>query len=139
METAVTSNPHIPANPPSLDSAPEPALVRAASPVSTTLESHSATGTAALTKDPKTAWRRWLDHLALLLFVILCTVVGLWLSLLPWSLQWTDNPLLWTHPDLRTFLGYGFVRGVCSGLGLLDLWIGIREAADYFEKISLHK
>jgi hypothetical protein len=109
--------------------------VRAVSPVSNTLGSNPA----AVTKDKKTAWRRWLDHLALLLFVALCTVVGLWLSLLPWSLQWTDNPLLWTHPDLRTFLGYGFVRGVCSGLGLLDLWIGIREAADYFEKISLHK
>lgn len=82
-------------------------------------------------------WNRWLSHLALLLFVSFCAVIGCWLALLPWSLQWTDNPLLWTHPDLRTFLGYGFVRGICSGLGLLDLWIGVREAAVYYESAAM--
>jgi len=73
------------------------------------------------------------------LFVLFCTLLGVWLALLPWSLQWTDNPLLWTHPELRTFLGYGFVRGVCSGLGILDLWIGIREVAHYAERLGSHK
>ena len=138
METVVTTNPRIPAaDPPASGSTAASALARGASTTSSTLESQSRTPSQTTEKKP--AWSRWLNHLALLLFVLLCTVIGLWMSLLPWSLQWTDNPLLWTHPDLRTFLGYGFVRGMCSGLGLLDLWIGIREAADYYEKLGLLK
>jgi len=27
-------------------------------------------------------------------------------------------------PGLRAFVSNGFVRGLCSGLGLLDIWIG---------------
>ena len=75
----------------------------------------------------------WLRRISLALFALLFSSLGMLLVLLPWTLQWTDNPLLWTHPDLRTFLGYGFVRGICSGLGLLDLWIGIREVSHLFE------
>jgi hypothetical protein len=124
METAVTTNPRM--------------------PVSSESEMAPGSETSALDNPPSmrrkpSAWRRWINHLAVFLFVLFCTVIGLWLSLLPWSLQWTDNPLLWTHPDLQMFLGSGFVRGICSGLGLLDLWIGIREAADYYERIAALK
>jgi hypothetical protein len=59
--------------------------------------------------------------------------MGVLLVILPWSLQWTDNHLLWGHPGLRVFLGNSFVRGICSGLGILDLWIGFREASHYHE------
>lgn len=75
----------------------------------------------------------WLRRIAVLLFVILCAVMGVLLVLLPWSLQWTDNHLLWGHTQLRAVLANGFVRGLCSGLGLLDLWIGFREAVHYQE------
>jgi hypothetical protein len=76
----------------------------------------------------------WLRRIAVLLFVILCAAMGVLLVILPWSLQWTDNRLLWGYPELRTFLATGFVRGLCSGLGILDLWIGFREAAHYHEE-----
>jgi hypothetical protein len=76
----------------------------------------------------------WLRRIAVLLFVILCAVMGVLLVILPWSLQWTDNRLLWGYPGLRTLLANGFVRGLCSGLGILDLWIGFREAAHYREE-----
>ena len=36
-------------------------------------------------------------------------------------------------PDLRTFVSSGFFRGLCSGLGLLDIWIGFWEALHYHE------
>jgi hypothetical protein len=75
----------------------------------------------------------WIRRLRMLLLVVLCAVMGVLLVILPWSLQWTDNHLLWGHPQLRAFLGRGFVRGVCSGLGFLDLWIGFREAVHYHE------
>ncbi len=75
----------------------------------------------------------WLRRTAVLLFISLCAVMGILLVILPWSLQWTDNRLLWGHPEWKAFLGNGFVRGLCSGLGIIDIWIGFREAAHYHE------
>jgi hypothetical protein len=76
----------------------------------------------------------WLQRTAISLFALLCSATGIFLFLLPWSLQWTNNSFLWSHPELRTFVGYGFVRGMCSGLGVLDIWIGFQEAVQYYEK-----
>ena len=75
----------------------------------------------------------WLRRLAVLVCVILCGAMGVLLVILPWSLQWTDNHLLWGYPALRSFLANAFVRGLSSGLGILDLWIGFREASHYHE------
>lgn len=75
----------------------------------------------------------WLRRASVLLFVTLSAVVGVLLVLLPWSLQWTANRLLWSYPELRVAMANGFVRGVCSGLGFLNLWIGFREAVHYHE------
>jgi len=49
---------------------------------------------------------------------------------LVWPL-WADNHLLNHFPRLATFLMYGAVRGVVSGLGLLNLWIAIVEAVHF--------
>lgn len=81
----------------------------------------------------------WLRRLAVLVFVILCGVMGVLLVILPWSLQWTDNHLLWGYPALRSFLANAFVRGLSSGLGILDLWIGFREASHYHEGSAVAK
>jgi hypothetical protein len=78
--------------------------------------------------------RIWLHRAAVSLFVLICAVFGILLILLPWSLAWTDNRLLWGFPGLRALLAHGFVRGLCSGLGLLDLWIGFGEAVHYHEE-----
>jgi hypothetical protein len=37
-------------------------------------------------------------------------------------------------PELRAFVANGFVRGLCSGLGVLDIWIGFSEAIHYHEE-----
>jgi hypothetical protein len=60
-----------------------------------------------------------------LVFVTLCATFGVLLLILPWTPKWTDNPLLLALPGLRDF--------VYSGLGLLDLWLGFREAILYHE------
>jgi hypothetical protein len=75
----------------------------------------------------------WLHRVTVLLFVFVCAVVGVLLIILPWRPEWTDNRLLLTYPSLRAFIANGFVRGVCSGLGLLDIWIGFWEAIHYHE------
>jgi hypothetical protein len=69
-----------------------------------------------------------------LLFVFLCAGVGVLLVILPWTDQWTDNYLLLQHPQLRSLVSSGFARGICSGLGLLDIWIGFWEAIHYHEE-----
>jgi hypothetical protein len=35
------------------------------------------------------------------------------------------------HPQLSAVLHNGAVRGIISGIGLLDIWIGISEAVHY--------
>ncbi|PYX95557.1 MAG: hypothetical protein DMG71_08920 [Acidobacteria bacterium] len=75
----------------------------------------------------------WAYRLGVLLFVFLCATVGVLLVIFPWHSEWTDNRLLLAHPDLRSFIAHGFVRGACSGLGLLDIWIGFWEAIHYHE------
>jgi hypothetical protein len=76
----------------------------------------------------------WLHRLAVLLFVLLCAGTGVMLVIFPWSLQWSDNYLLLRFPVLQPIVTNGFVRGVCTGLGLLDLWIGFAEAVHYHEE-----
>jgi len=81
----------------------------------------------------------WLHRLAVLLFVLLCAGTGVMLIIFPWSLQWSDNYLLLRFPALQPIVTNGFVRGVCSGLGLLDLWIGFAEAVHYHEEKAAQK
>jgi hypothetical protein len=75
----------------------------------------------------------WLHRSAALLFVLLCAGVGVAMIFLPWTMQWTDNYFLTRIPGLRPVVANGFVRGLCSGLGVLDLWIGFSEAINYQE------
>lgn len=76
----------------------------------------------------------WLHRITILMLVFVCAVVGVLLVILPWRPEWTDNRLLLAYPGLRTFISNGFVRGICSGLGILDIWIGFWEAIHYREE-----
>jgi hypothetical protein len=75
----------------------------------------------------------WMHRLLVLLFVFVCAAAGVLLVILPWTAEWTDNILLLHYPDLRSIITNGFFRGICSGLGLLDIWIGFSEAVHYHE------
>ena len=75
----------------------------------------------------------WLHRIRALLFVTLCATLGVLLLILPWTARWTENPLLMVWPHLRVIVMNGFTRGVSSGLGMLDLWLGFWEAIHYHE------
>ena len=75
----------------------------------------------------------WLLRIRALLFVTLCATFGVLLLILPWTPKWTDNPLLLSFPQLRAIVASGFMRGVSTGLGVLDLWLGFWEAIHYHE------
>ncbi len=75
----------------------------------------------------------WLHRTSVFLFVLISAIAGVLLVILPWTPEWTDNYLLLSFPSLRTLVSTGFFRGLCSGLGLLDIWIGFWEALHYHE------
>ena len=76
----------------------------------------------------------WVHRTSVFLFVLISAVAGVLLVILPWTPEWTDNYLLLSFPWLRTLVSTGFFRGLCSGLGLLDIWIGFWEALHYHEQ-----
>jgi hypothetical protein len=82
--------------------------------------------------DPSRA-QLWMHRISVFLFVLISAVAGVLLIILPWTPEWTDNYLLLSFPALRTVVDNGFFRGICSGLGLLDIWIGFWEALHYHE------
>src|SRR5579864_7817416 len=75
----------------------------------------------------------WMHRISVFLFVLISAVAGVLLIILPWTPEWTDNYLLLSFPSLRSVVANGFFRGICSGLGLLDIWIGFWEALHYHE------
>ena len=82
----------------------------------------------------RTRLQLWMHRVLILLFVFFCAAIGVLLVILPWRPEWTDNYLLLSFPSLRSLVSNGFFRGFCSGLGLLDIWIGFWEALHYHEQ-----
>jgi hypothetical protein len=76
----------------------------------------------------------WMQRFFLVTTVLFCLWVGFVLAVLPWQPAWTENALVSNYPNLKWILGTGFVRGLASGLGLVDLWIGISEAVRYRDR-----
>jgi hypothetical protein len=73
----------------------------------------------------------WLQRISLAVLVTFCIYIGLLLLCLPWTHFWDQNPLLMAYPPLTRLLLRGATRGVVSGLGLLDLWIGCSEVLHF--------
>ena len=86
-----------------------------------------------LSTPPLSGGQLWVHRLAVLLFVFFCAILGVILIIFPWRDEWTTNSLLFGHPGLQDFVSSGFVRGLCTGLGLLDVWIGFWQAVHYHE------
>jgi hypothetical protein len=88
---------------------------------------------AATGSQPQSRTQLWLHRTSVFLFVLISAVAGVLLVILPWTPEWTDNYLLLSFPWLRSVVTTVFFRGLCSGLGLLDIWIGFWEALHYHE------
>ncbi len=73
----------------------------------------------------------WLHRISLVIFVIFCIELGMLLAVLPWTPVWVNNGLVVSHPLLKSILQQNFVRGLVTGFGLVDIWIGIWEAVHY--------
>ena len=91
----------------------------------------AASGEAAGSSAPRTA-PIWLQRLSLFVLVLFCVYLGVLVMILPWWTRiWDHNAFIQARPTLAAVLHNGAVRGIISGLGLLDIWIGISEAVNY--------
>ena len=75
----------------------------------------------------------WLRRISLITFVTFCVWIGMLLVALPWTRIWTENSLIAGSPGLRAFTQSAALRGAVSGLGFIDIWLGIWEALSYRE------
>jgi hypothetical protein len=74
----------------------------------------------------------WLQRMSLVVLVLFCFYIGTLLAVLPWSPRyWDQNGWLLAHPAVEAVLERGWMRGLVSGMGLLDIWIGISELLHY--------
>lgn len=75
----------------------------------------------------------WLRRIDLFLRVIVRLYLGLLVVALPWTHLWDENHLFNLMPQIAWLADNGVVRGLVSGLGLLNLWIAISDAVQYRE------
>jgi hypothetical protein len=76
----------------------------------------------------------WLQRVSLFVLVLFCVYLGVLVLVLPWWPRiWDHNMFIQARPALAAFLHNGAVRGIISGLGLIDIWIGISEAVHYHD------
>ena len=87
----------------------------------------------------------WLVRSELFLRVLLRIYIGIFVFCAPWSsilvfyvpwstMFWDQNPLFVQFPTLSIYAANGAVRGIISGLGLLNIWIALRDAMHYKDK-----
>lgn len=72
-----------------------------------------------------------LARLFLFTFILFCLELGAFLLLLPWSPLWEHNYFLFRYPGLEPWLLNNHLRGAISGLGLVDLGLGLWYAAHF--------
>jgi hypothetical protein len=108
---------------PSLPASPAPTLGPG-------LQSASGAGIGAVSARPAPQRiPRWLERGELFLRALLRMYIGLAVCFAPWSrVFWDQNPIFVHFPMLGSFAAQGAVRGVVSGLGLLNLWIAFHDA-----------
>ena len=75
----------------------------------------------------------WLNRVFVAVFVLVCVQMGIMLVILPWTPVWTQNHFLLRNLSLREFALHDFVRGLISGLGLVNVWVGLWEGVHYRE------
>jgi len=74
----------------------------------------------------------WLQRMSLVVLVLFCFYIGGLIAFLPWNPRyWDQNGWIIAHPALDAVLQQGWVRGLITGIGLIDIWIGISELLHY--------
>ena len=86
--------------------------------------------------------------LTVILFVLVCLMVGSLLILMPWTNlgipgDWTDNSfLIWIvnktgWEAISTVVASGWFRGAVTGLGVFNLFIAFWEIANFNQSVEM--
>jgi hypothetical protein len=76
----------------------------------------------------------WLQRTFTFVYVLFCMTLGMALVTLPWTSTWFEEGVIARWPAAQEFLQTGFVRGCISGLGFIDIWLGVLEAINYHDR-----
>jgi hypothetical protein len=85
--------------------------------------------------------------LTVILFIILCLIVGIFLTLMPWvniggMVAWGDNYLLLSVaqktglPVIQKLVASGWFRGAVTGVGILNLTLAFWEVAHFSQSVE---
>jgi len=77
-------------------------------------------------------WKRILYFV----FVLFAIEMGLFLAALPWTSLWERNILGSLFPAFRPVLFSNYLRGALTGLGLIDIWIGVSDLWNFRENLA---
>ena len=81
-------------------------------------------------------------RVTVVLFILICFEIGMLLILLPWHRTWEDNNILYffaewlNSPTLAQVVMSSYFRGLVSGLGVVNLLIGLWEIAHFKETVK---
>lgn len=67
-----------------------------------------------------------------LLFILYCLEAGVFFIIAPWTVFWTTNPLFQSTELLAALTESFYLRGLISGIGVVHLFVGMREAIALF-------
>jgi hypothetical protein len=76
-------------------------------------------------------------RITVVLFILICFEIGILLIFLPWHRSWHDNNLLFLIADrfdwpwLARAVVSGYARGLVSGLGVVNVLIGVWEIVNF--------
>jgi hypothetical protein len=78
-----------------------------------------------------------MNRLLAVAFILFCFEIGLFLVFVPWSQLWEHNVLLAYSLHLRGLLLNNFVRGAVSGLGVVDVVLGLSELSRFWRSLKV--
>ncbi|HYR88701.1 MAG TPA: hypothetical protein VE422_31775 [Terriglobia bacterium] len=78
-----------------------------------------------------------MSRLLAVAFILFCFEIGLFLVFVPWSALWEHNVLLTYSIYLRGIFLNNFVRGAVSGLGVVDVALGLTELARFWKSFKI--
>jgi len=74
---------------------------------------------------------RWYHMVGAAALIALCTAMGLFLLVFPWSAFWEANAFVLEMPAVQDYWSSPYLRGAVSGLGLLNLFIALVDVVRF--------